>query len=53
LARIRIAASAQDGLSATRFKRDVRFALRERFGGDTTAFQVAWLYDYDVGRELG
>jgi hypothetical protein len=34
-------------------KRDVKFALRERFGGaDTTAFQVGWLYDYDVGREL-
>jgi salicylate hydroxylase len=40
-----------------RFKRDVRFALRERFGGggggDNTAFQVAWLYDYDAGREAG
>jgi len=36
-----------------RLKRDVKFALRERFGGaDTTAFQVGWLYDYDVGREL-
>jgi salicylate hydroxylase len=34
-----------------RLKRDVKFALRERFGGDKTAFQVAWLYDYDVGRE--
>jgi len=36
-----------------RLKRDVRFALRERFGVDTTAFKVAWLYDYDVGREVG
>jgi salicylate hydroxylase len=36
-----------------RFKRDMRFALRERFGGeDKTAFQVGWLYDYDVGQEL-
>jgi salicylate hydroxylase len=34
-------------------KRDVKFALRERFGGqDNTAFQVGWLYEYDVGREL-
>ena len=36
-----------------RLKRDVKFALRERFGVDTTAFQTAWLYDYDVGREAG
>jgi salicylate hydroxylase len=35
-----------------RLKRDVTFALRERFGGDNTAFQAAWLYDYDVGREV-
>jgi len=35
-----------------RLKRDVKFALRERFGRDSTAFQAAWLYDYDVGREL-
>jgi 2-polyprenyl-6-methoxyphenol hydroxylase-like FAD-dependent oxidoreductase len=35
-------------------KRDVKFTLRERFGGrDNTAFQTAWLYEYDVGRELG
>jgi salicylate hydroxylase len=35
-----------------RLKRDVKFALRERFGGgDNTAFQVGWLYEYDVGRE--
>ena len=37
-----------------RLKRDVRLALRERFGGrDNTAFQTAWLYDYDVAREAG
>jgi salicylate hydroxylase len=36
-----------------RLKRDLKFAWRERFGGkDDTAFQVGWLYDYDVGREL-
>jgi salicylate hydroxylase len=36
-----------------RLKRDLTFALRERFGGkDNTAFQVGWLYEYDVGREL-
>jgi salicylate hydroxylase len=35
-----------------RLKRDVKFALRERFGGDKTVFQTAWLYGYDVGREL-
>ena len=35
-----------------RLKRDVKFALRERFGGDQTVFQTAWLYGYDVGREL-
>jgi salicylate hydroxylase len=35
-----------------RLKRDVKFALRERFGRDRTAFQSAWLYDYDVSREL-
>jgi salicylate hydroxylase len=33
-------------------KRDLKFALRERFGRDNTAFQVAWLYEYDIGREL-
>jgi salicylate hydroxylase len=33
-------------------KRDLKFALRERFGRDTTAFQVGWLYEYDIGREL-
>jgi salicylate hydroxylase len=35
-----------------RFKRDVKFALRERFGRDKTVFQTAWLYGYDVSREL-
>jgi salicylate hydroxylase len=39
-----------------RFTRDMKFALRERFGGggkkhDNTAFQVGWLYEYDVGKE--
>jgi salicylate hydroxylase len=36
-----------------RFKRDVKFAWRQRLGTDTTAFQAAWLYDYDAGREMG
>jgi 2-polyprenyl-6-methoxyphenol hydroxylase-like FAD-dependent oxidoreductase len=36
-----------------RFKRDVMFALRDRFGVDKTAFKVAWLYGYDVGQEVG
>ena len=40
-----------------RLKRDAKFALRERFGagrsGDTTAFQVGWLYGYDVADEVG
>jgi salicylate hydroxylase len=36
-----------------RLKRDVKFALRERFGTrDNTAFQVRWLYEYDVGAEF-
>ncbi len=39
-----------------RLARDVKFALRQRFGGsgknhDNTAFQVGWLYEYDVGKE--
>ena len=39
-----------------RFTRDMKFVLRERFGGsgkkqDNTAFQVGWLYEYDVGKE--
>jgi len=37
----------------SRLKRDVKFALRERFGRDKTVFQTAWLYGYDVKRELG
>ncbi len=41
-----------------RLKRDVKFALRQRFGAgggkrDNTAFQVGWLYSYDVGKETG
>jgi salicylate hydroxylase len=37
-----------------RLKRDAKFALRERFGGrDNTAFQTGWLYEYDVGKEMG
>jgi salicylate hydroxylase len=35
-----------------RLRRDVKFALRERFGGDRTVFQAGWLYSYDVAREL-
>ncbi len=33
-------------------KRNMKFALRQRFGRDTTAFKVAWLYEYDVAREM-
>ena len=33
-------------------KRNVKFALRQHFSRDQTAFQSAWLYSYDVGREL-
>ncbi len=41
-----------------RLARDVKFALRQRFGGsgrkrDNTAFQVGWLYEYDVAKEAG
>jgi len=36
----------------SRLKRDVKFAFRERFGRDKTAFRTGWLYGYDVGREL-
>jgi len=41
-----------------RLARDAKFALRQRFGGtgkshDNTAFQVGWLYEYDVGKEVG
>jgi len=36
------------------FKRDMKLALRSHFGGrDNTAFQAAWLYDYDVAKEAG
>jgi salicylate hydroxylase len=39
-----------------RLQRDVKFKLRETFGGggksgDNTAFQVGWLYGYDVGKQ--
>ena len=33
-------------------KRNMRFALRERFGLDRTAFQTGWLYNYDVARDV-
>ncbi len=53
-------ARARENHLASRFarlKRDIKFALRERFGtgkdGDSTAYQVAWLYNYDVGQETG
>ena len=40
-----------------RLQRDVKFKLRDRFGsgrrGDTTTFQVGWLYGYDVAKEAG
>jgi salicylate hydroxylase len=36
-----------------RLKRDVRTAIRNRFGADKTLFQAAWLYDYDVAAETG
>ncbi len=36
-----------------RLKRDVKLALRDRFGIDKTAFQVGDLYGYDVGQETG
>jgi salicylate hydroxylase len=34
-----------------RLVRDAKFALRDKFGADRTAFQAAWLYDYDVSRD--
>jgi salicylate hydroxylase len=34
-----------------RFKRDLRFAIRNRFADDKTIFRAAWLYDYDVAEE--
>jgi len=36
-----------------RLQRDVRAALRNRFGEDKTLFQAAWLYSYDVAAETG
>jgi salicylate hydroxylase len=36
-----------------RLKRDLKFAWRDHFGADKTAFQVAWLYGYDVRQESG
>jgi salicylate hydroxylase len=35
-----------------RLKRDLRYALRKRLGGDQTVFQAGRLYDYDAAREL-
>jgi salicylate hydroxylase len=35
-----------------RLKRDVRYALRKRLGGDQTVLQAGRLYEYDAGREL-
>jgi len=29
-----------------------RRLLRDRFGRDNTVFQTAWLYEYDVGKEM-
>ena len=34
-----------------RLKRDVKFALRERFGCDKWVFQTSWLYSYDVASD--
>jgi salicylate hydroxylase len=34
-------------------KRDVTLTLRDRLGLDRTAFNVAWLYGYDVAQEAG
>jgi salicylate hydroxylase len=48
-------ARARENHLTSRFgqiKRDVMLALRDRFGIDRTAFKVAWLYGYDVGREM-
>jgi salicylate hydroxylase len=33
-------------------KRDMKLALRDRFGMDKTVFQVDQMYSYDVGQEL-
>jgi len=37
----------------SRFKRDLGFAIRNRFASDKTIFRAAWLYDYDVAEEKG
>ncbi len=34
-----------------RLKRDLRLAIRARFGSDKSPLQTAWLYDYDVAAE--
>ncbi len=34
-----------------RLVRDAKFALRDKFGADRTAFQAAWLYEYDVAHD--
>ena len=34
-----------------RLMRDAKFALRDKFGADRTAFQAAWLYEYDVAHD--
>ena len=36
-----------------RMRRDLRVALRSRFGADQTPLQAAWLYDYDVTNAAG
>jgi salicylate hydroxylase len=34
-----------------RRKRDIKYAFRDRFAADKTAFRAAWLYGYDVAAE--
>jgi salicylate hydroxylase len=34
-----------------RLKRDIKYAFRDRFAADKTAFRAAWLYGYDVAAE--
>ncbi len=34
-----------------RLMRDAKFVLRDKFGADRTAFQAAWLYEYDVAQD--
>jgi salicylate hydroxylase len=49
-------ARARENHLTSRFaqlKRDMMLALRDRFGVDRTVFDVAQLYSYDVGREMG